>query len=471
MAQPDRNLTNIDAPSAYRDRIASMDDDGKRKWVFPRKPIGRFYNARTWFSYLLLAIMFMGPFITINGRPFLLLNIIERKFIILGMAFWPQDSFIFVLATLTFVVGILLFTVIFGRLFCGWACPQTIFMEMVFRKIEYLIDGNANKQRKLKAQKWNAEKIFKRVLKHGIFWILSFIIGNTFLAYIIGKDELFEIITSPVSEHAGGFAIMLLFTTLFYYVYASFREQVCTQICPYGRLQSVLLDDKSIVVAYDFIRGEKRGNPKKNSTEVLGDCIDCNQCVEVCPTGIDIRNGTQLECVNCTACIDACDTVMDKVKRPRGLIRYDSFLGIRTGEKLSLNFRNIGYSVLLVVLVAFFFFLLVTRSDVESTILRSYGTMYQEVGNNHFTNLYTVKVLNKTFDDLPLRFELLEPEGTLTMVGADLTVKGQDKTEGVFFVDLSGELLNGTETSLKIAVYSGDRLLETVNTSFMGPRN
>ncbi len=470
MSQPDRNLTNIDAPSAYRDRIASIDEEGKRKWVFPRKPSGRFYDARTWFSYLLLLIMFSGPFITINGRPFLLLNIIERKFIILGMAFWPQDSFIFVLATLTFVVGILLFTVIFGRLFCGWACPQTIFMEMVFRKIEYFIDGNANKQRKLKAQSWNAEKIFKRVLKHGVFWALSFIIGNTFLAYIIGKDELFKIITSPVSEHAFGFTIMVIFTSVFYYIYAFFREQICTQICPYGRFQSVLLDDKSIVVAYDYIRGEKRGRPKKNSTEDLGDCIDCNQCVEVCPTGIDIRNGTQLECVNCTACIDACDHVMDKVKKPRGLIRYDSFNGIRTGETLNLNFRNIGYSAVLVALVVFFFILLGTRSDVESTILRSYGTMYQEVGDNHFTNLYTIKVLNKTFDDLFIRLELLEPEGTLTMVGNDLKISGQDKTEGAFFVDLSGDLLDGTEAKLKIAVYSGDRLLEKVKTSFMGPR-
>ena len=470
MAQPDRNLTNIDAPSAYRDRIASIDEDGKRKWVFPRKPSGRFYNARTWFSYLLLAIMFSGPFITINSRPFLLLNIIERKFIILGMAFWPQDSFIFVLATLTFVVGILLFTVIYGRLFCGWACPQTIFMEMVFRKIEYLIDGNANKQRKLKAQAWNAEKVFKRVLKHAIFWVLSFIIGNTFLAYIIGKDELFQIITAPVSEHVGGFTIMVLFTTMFYYVYAFFREQICTQICPYGRLQSVLLDDKSIVVAYDFNRGEQRGKPKKNSIEELGDCIDCNQCVEVCPTGIDIRNGTQLECVNCTACIDACDNVMEKVKKPRGLIRYDSFNGIRTGETFGLNFRNIGYSAILIALIFFFFLLLVRRSDVESTILRSYGTMYQEVGQNHFTNLYTVKVLNKTFNDLPLRLELLEPEGTLTMVGGAIKVSGQDKSEGAFFVDLSGDILDGTETKLKIAVHSGDRLLETVKTSFMGPR-
>lgn len=470
MSLQDRHLTNIDAPSAYRDRIASMGDDGKRKWVFPRKPSGRFYNARTWFSYLLLAIMFAGPFITINGRPFLLLNILERKFIILGMAFWPQDSYIFVLATLTFVVGIILFTVIFGRLFCGWACPQTIFMEMVFRKIEYLIDGNANKQRKLKAQAWNAEKIFKRTLKHGIFWVLSFIIGNTFLAYIIGKDELFKIITSPVSEHAGGFAVMLLFTTLFYYIYAFFREQVCTQICPYGRFQSVLLDDKSIVVAYDFKRGETRGNPKKNKTENLGDCIDCNQCVDVCPTGIDIRNGTQLECVNCTACIDACDSVMDKVNKPLGLIRYDSFDGIRTGEKLSLNFRNIGYTVILLALTIFFFVLLLTRSDVESTILRSYGTLYQESGDNKYTNLYTVKVLNKTFNEMPIRLELLEPEGTLKMVGDDLSIQGQDKTEGAFFIELSGDLLDGTETGVKIGVSTGDRQLETIKTSFMGPR-
>ncbi len=470
MGQPDRNLTNIDAPADYRDRIATIDDSGKRKWIFPRKPKGRFYDARTWFSYLLLAIMFSGPFITINGRPLLLLNIIERKFIILGMAFWPQDSFIFVLATLTFVVGIVLFTVVFGRLFCGWACPQTIFLEMVFRKIEYQIDGDANKQRKLAEQSWNTEKILKRILKHAIFFALSFVIGNTFLAYVIGKDELFTIITEPVSAHITGFSLMLIFSFLFYYVFAFFREQACTQVCPYGRFQSVLLDDKSIVVAYDFIRGEKRGNPKKNSTEELGDCIDCDQCVEVCPTGIDIRNGTQLECVNCTACIDACDTVMDKVERPRGLIRYDSFDGIHTGARMGLNFRNIGYSTILLALIGFFFLLLVTRADVESTILRAYGTLYQDAGNNHYTNLYTVRLLNKTFEELPIRLELLEPEGTLTMVGNDLKISGQNKTEGSFFIDLSGDLLDGTETKLKIAVHSGDRHLETVKTSFMGPR-
>lgn len=467
----DRKLTNIDTPAEYRDRIASIDDSGKRIWIFPRKPKGKFYDARTWFSYFLLAIMFAGPFITINGRPLLLLNIIERKFIIFGMAFWPQDSYIFVLATLTFIVGIILFTVIFGRLFCGWACPQTVFLEMVFRKIEYLIDGNAQSQRKLSKQAWNGTKLLKRVLKHSIYFALSFLIGNTFLAYIIGKDELFKIILEPISAHMTGFSIMLVFSFLFYYVFAFFREQACTQVCPYGRFQSVLLDDKSIVVAYDFVRGEKRGNPKKHLSETLGDCIDCNQCVEVCPTGIDIRNGTQLECVNCTACIDACDSVMEKVKKPKGLIRYTSFDGISKGEKLSLNFRNLGYSAILTLLTFFFFFLLFTRSDVETTILRSYGTLYQEAGDNHFTNLYTVRVLNKTFDEMPIHLELLEPIGEITMIGSGLSIKEQDKTEGAFFVNLSGDILNGTETNVKIAVYTGDRLLETVKTSFMGPRN
>lgn len=471
MGNPHRELTNIDAPSEYRDRIASVNDDGKRNWVFPRKPEGRFYNYRTWVSYLLLAIMFLGPFIKINDRPILLLNILERKFIILGMAFWPQDSYIFVLATLAFVVGILLFTVIYGRLFCGWICPQTIFMEMVYRKIEYLIEGNAVKQTKLNKQEWNLEKIFKRFVKHGIFFGISFVIGNTFLAYIIGVDELFTIITDPVSEHATGFSIMILFSLTFYFIYASFREQVCTLVCPYGRFQSVLLDDKSIVVAYDFKRGENRGNPKQKKNETLGDCIDCHQCVDVCPTGIDIRNGTQLECVNCTACIDACDTVMTRVKKPLGLIRYASFNEIESGKKNKMDFRNLGYSAILVLLTIVFFFLLITRSDVETTVLRSYGTLYQDLGNGRITNLFSLKILNKTFDKMPIRIELIEPDGMINRIGDALVVSGQDKTEGAFFIELDNKVLTGTETKIKLAVYSNDRYLETVKTSFMGPRN
>ncbi|HEM48577.1 MAG TPA: 4Fe-4S binding protein, partial [Caldithrix sp.] len=274
----------------FRDKLSTVDQQGKRVWIFPKKPSGPFYSARTWMSLLLIIILFSGPFIKINGKPILLLNILERKFIIFGIGFWPQDFYLFVLATITLIVFIVLFTVVYGRLFCGWACPQTVFMEMVFRKIEYWIEGDAQKQRQLNKTPMNFQKFIKKASKHTIFYAISFLIGNTFLAYIIGIEELKKIITDPPSQHLVGLTAMILFSGTFYYIFAFFREQVCTLVCPYGRLQGVLLDQNSIVVAYDFIRGEPRGKIRKNEAgHKKGDCVDCNQCVEVCPTGIDIR--------------------------------------------------------------------------------------------------------------------------------------------------------------------------------------
>lgn len=455
---------------SYRDKIATIDDSGKRAWVYPRKPAGPFHRARAWVAALLLGFLFLAPFIKINGQPLLLFNILERKFVIFGMAFWPQDFHLFVLAMIAGIVAILLFTVVFGRLFCGWACPQTIFMEMVFRKIEYFIEGDARAQRKLKAAPWTAEKIFKRVSKHGIFWGISFLIGNTFLAYIIGIDELKILVTDPPSQHLGGLTAMVLFSSAFYFIFAWFREQVCVLVCPYGRLQSVLLDNKSVVVAYDWIRGEKRGHFKKSQPrDDLGDCIDCHQCVDVCPTGIDIRDGTQLECVNCTACIDACDSVMTKVGLPKGLIRYDSYDGIKNGEKLRFTPRMVGYSSVLILIVAVLTALIFSRNDVETTILRSPGTLYQEVGPQQYTNLYTLKMVNKTFGSLPVSLRLVEPEGELRMVGADLTIEEQGIAQGAFFVELNEAVLTGVKTPIRIEVHSGERVLETVKTGFMGP--
>ena len=279
---------------------------------------GRFYRGRTWLSWLLLAIMFAGPFVRINGNPLLLFNVVERKFVILGQIFWPQDMIMFAVALLIFVTGILVFTAAYGRLWCGWTCPQTVLMEMVFRKIEYLIEGDSHQQRALDKAPWTAAKIRKKVGKHAIFFGLSFIVGNTLLAYIIGTEQLFQIVTDSPAKHLEGLTAMILFTLVFYAIFARFREQACTFICPYGRLQSTLLDENTIVVAYDYKRGEKRGPWRRGQpleqrqAAGHGDCIACRQCVAVCPTGIDIRNGTQMECVHCTACIDACDDVMDK---------------------------------------------------------------------------------------------------------------------------------------------------------------
>ncbi|HQV34545.1 MAG TPA: cytochrome c oxidase accessory protein CcoG, partial [Calditrichia bacterium] len=386
---------------------------------------------------------------------------------------------LFALSFLTLVVFIILFTVAFGRLFCGWACPQTIFMEMVFRKIEYWIEGDAPKQRRLNKGPWTFEKVWKKSLKYVIFYAISFFIGNTFLAYIIGTDELFKIITAPPSEHLSGFIAMVAFTSVFFMVFSWFREQACLMVCPYGRLQGVLLDKDSVVISYDFNRGEPRGKLKKSAKtqdaqELVmeqvsdqGDCIDCGLCVQVCPTGIDIRNGTQLECVNCTACIDACDSIMDKVGKPKGLIRYSSFNAISEGKGFHLTPRIIGYSVVLVILLSVVTFLMMSRVSIETTILRTPGMLYQETPDGRLQNLYNIQVVNKTSDTQHITLRLKGTGEQIPMVsGTELLVKPEGLGESALFVKLSPEQLTGKVTPIEIEVYHQDKLLEVVKTNF-----
>nr|MBP6825403.1 4Fe-4S binding protein [Saprospiraceae bacterium] len=255
--------TVIEDNEEYRDHIATVDQSGKRIWLYPKKPSGRFYNARTWVSFAFLAIFLLMPFIKIDGEQFLQFNVLERRFVLFGLVFTPQDFHLFVLAMLTFIVFIILFTVVYGRLFCGWVCPQTVFMEMFFRKIEYWIEGDTNEQRRLDKAPWTADKIRKKTIKHLVFFIIGVVVSNYFLAYIIGMDAVIAIIREPVDANFGGFIAMLIFSGIFYGVFARLREQVCTTICPYGRLQGVLLVHDSIVVAYDHVRGEPRGKLKK----------------------------------------------------------------------------------------------------------------------------------------------------------------------------------------------------------------
>ncbi len=455
----------------YRDHIGTVDEAGKRVWVYPKKPSGPFYNARIIISLILLAVFLAGPFLRIGGHPVLMLDFLQRKFYILGVAFWPQDLHLFGLAFITMVVFIILFTVVFGRLFCGWACPQTIFMEMVFRRIEYLIEGDARAQRKLNAAPWSINKLLRKGLKLSIFYAISFIIGNTFLAYIIGSEALLEIIATPVSDHLGGFIAMMIFSFVFFGVFAWFREQVCVLVCPYGRLQGVLLDQNSVVVHYDFIRGEPRGKGKRSAASDLGDCIDCYQCVDVCPTGIDIRNGTQLECVNCTACIDACNSVMTKINKPKGLIRYASFNGIRKGDQRLFTPRMAGYSAVLSALLILLTVLLLTRTPVETTILRTPGVMYQELDNGWIRNLYNIKVVNKTYERIPIELRLIQPtDGSISMI-SNLVVEEEALQQSAFFVDLSPAVITGNKVQLVIEIWSNDKKLETINTGFIAPRN
>jgi cytochrome c oxidase accessory protein FixG len=456
---------------SFRDRIATVDATGKRKWVYAQRPKGIFYTIRTWVSRGFFLLFFTLPFLKFNDRPLFLFNIPEAKFIIFGKVFWPQDFFIFGLAMVTFIIIIVLFTAAFGRLFCGWVCPQTVFMEMLFRKLEYFIEGDAAQQKMLAKSPWNARKIRIKVTKHLSFYFLAFIIANYFLAYVIGVDNLKKIITEPITEHFVGFLSIAIFSAVFYAVYAFFREQVCTVVCPYGRLQSVLLDRNSMIVAYDHKRGEPRGKFKKNEKPATqGDCVDCFQCVKVCPTGIDIRNGTQMECVGCTACIDACNKMMDAVGQPRGLVRYASENGIANGDSLHYTPRMKFYTLILIVLTGLLTTLLVTRKDVGGTIVRAGGMLYQEVGTDSISNLYTIKVANKTMKDLSLRLKLEGAPGRILEVeGADILVKREDQGKGSFFIVLPKSYISERKIKLKVGLYQGANKITTISTNFMGP--
>lgn len=460
----------------FRDHLATADKEGHRKWVYPRKPRGRYYRARIWLTWVLLTIMFAGPFIKINGNPLLMINVVERKFSILGVIFWPQDNLVFALGLLLFLMGIAVFTAAFGRLWCGYACPQTVLMEMVFRRIEYWIEGDAPAQKKLDQAPWTVIKVGKKLFKHGIFLGLSFIIGNTLLAYIIGIDALKDLILDDPRRHLAGLGFMGLFTLLFYGIFARFREQACTFICPYGRLQATLLDENSIVVGYDYKRGEMRSKLQRVETAVdrsargAGDCIDCFQCVSVCPTGIDIRNGTQMECVNCTACIDACDEVMDKIGRRRGLIRYASLNGIEKGEPLRVTPRLVGYGVILLCLGLGLLALLVTRSPVDTTLLRAPGALFQKAPEGRISNLYLLKLTNKTHHQMPVQLKLDNVDGRLTVLGGQLDLPAETQTEASVLVEIAPERLRSGTTPIVVGVYAGGKMLNQVKTVFVGPR-
>ena len=465
-------LNPDDENKTYRNELATVTKEGKRKWIFPKKPHGRFYNARNIVTTILLFILFVTPFIKLNGYPFILFDFPNRNFILFGIPFGPHDFFLFVLAMIATLVFIILFTAIFGRVFCGWACPQTIFMEMVFRKIEYWIEGDYREQKKLKAAPWTGKKIFKKGTKHGIFFAISFIIANFFLAYIIGMDKLIGIVTDPPSKHLQGLIAITIFSGVFYWIFSYFREQVCTLVCPYGRLQGVLLDRDSVVIAYDHVRGEPRGKIKKNEDQSnLGDCIDCRMCVDVCPTGIDIRDGIQLECVNCTACIDACDEVMDKVNRPRKLIKYASINSIEKKTKFRFTPRAIVYSVLLFILTGILSYLLVTRTDFSVNILRTPGMLFQEQPGDKVSNLYDINVVNKTFKKADINLKLDNIEGKLQVIGKKLEVDPQGIIDAKFLLIVPKSNIHGMVTPIKISVYNRDKLIKEISTSLLGPVN
>ena len=465
---------NHETEDSFRDHLATIDKSGKRIWVYAKKPSGSLTTARNILGFFLLAFFISAPFIKIDGEQLLLFDFIHRKFVFFGTQFWPQDFHLFFLVMITVMVFVILFTVTYGRLFCGWACPQTIFMELIFRRIEYWMEGSPAKQKELARAPWNFNKIWRKTLKHLMFYGISFMIGNYFLMYLIGSDSWMKLVTDNPENHLAGLLGMTVFSFIFYFIFSWFREQVCTIVCPYGRLQGVLLDKNSIVISYDYQRGEKRALYKPNEireSQGKGDCVDCLQCVQVCPTGIDIRNGTQLECINCACCIDACNAVMKRYKFRKGLIRYASEKMVVGNEKFRLTTRIFAYSGVLLLLIGVIIYFLSSRNPVESTVLRKPGMLYQDMGNGIISNLYDIKLVNKTNSDYPVELRLLSHDGTIQIIGNQVLLKKQSTGESTFFVFIDKKHISSSGNKLKIGVFSNGKELDETTATFIGPKN
>lgn len=457
--------------NSFRDQLYNTDTGGRRIGFFPKRPSGRYYRARIWVSVFLLIIFFGLPWLKAGGEPVFLLGVLERKFILFGLTFWPQDFLLFALLILAFIIFVFLVTAVLGRIWCGWACPQTIFLEMVFRRIEYWIEGDAAAQRRLKGSDWNWEKVWKRALKHGVFLVIAFAVSHTVLAFFLGMDNVLDYVRHSPGAHPILFGAVLLNTGVFYFVFAWFREQACIYMCPYGRLQGVLLDNESLVISYDYRRGEPRGKLKKDGAAFgQGDCIDCKQCIAVCPTGIDIRNGTQLECVNCTACIDACDAIMDKVHKPRGLVRYASQRQIEKGGSFRFTTRSYLYFAVLVAFLSAFTVLLISSGDIKTTLLRAPGQTFTMTEDGAVSNLFLLTVVNKVEKERTFTFRLPESEGKITVLGEKgFHVGERGQGEAALLVTLPPHALKGLSFGLRIDMLEDGEVLRSFNTRFSGP--
>jgi cytochrome c oxidase accessory protein FixG len=465
-----------DEHDTFRNELSSVAPDGRRRWIYARQPSGRIYRARTVVSWFLLAFLFLAPFVRVGGLPLMLFNILERKFVLFGVLFWPQDFYQIVLIALTGLVTLALSTAAVGRIWCGWLCPQTIFLEMLFRKIEYGIEGSAAEQLRRNRGPWTSERISKRAIKLAVFFALSFLIANTFLAYIIGSDALWTIVTDSPRRHLAGLTAITIFSVVFFLVFARFREQACVLACPYGRVMSSIIDRHTVTVTYDTRRGEPRGKLARepggdaSRAAAAGDCVDCHQCVTVCPTGIDIRNGIQLECVSCAACIDACNDVMRRVSRPPGLIRHTSHAAISGDARRQPTARVLAYVVVWVLLVSAVAFVLIRRTPLDAVVLRQPGTLYATLANGDVTNFYNVQVFNRTRHARPYLLAAVAPAGaTLTPLGLSGEVPAHGLIEGRMLVTVPSGAVVAGGNRVTFEVRDGRQLIERFDSSFVAP--
>ena len=388
------------------ERFGRLDDSGRRETIYPARVSGVYSRRKLVIHSILLLIYLVLPWLTINGMPVIWFDIPERYFAFFGMVFNAQDFYIFFF--LLSGIGFLLIvaSALWGRVWCGWACPQTVFLDGVFRRIEYWIEGSAVRRRRVDMGQWNLKTYFKKMVKHFVFLVVCLILTHTFLAYFVPVSELMNMVIDDPRENVSVFLWMVFITLAIYLNFAWFREQWCLVMCPYGRLQSALQDDDTVLIGYDEQRGEPRGKARSENT---GDCVDCKRCVAVCTTGIDIRRGLQLECLGCTQCIDACNQIMFRLGRPPGLIRYDSLNGFEGRERRFFRPRVFFYlgAAILGLLVGGIMSLNVSPIDIH--ISRGQGTPFI-IEEGQVRNKFLIRLVNKVNRDVPVRIESVSPE-------------------------------------------------------------
>jgi len=394
-------------PEAEERVLSTMNRDGTRRWIRPRLSKGVFLKRRRIVGWGLILMFTLTPYLRMNGKPLILLDIPHREFTLFGTTFLPTDTMFLMLLLVGIFVSIFLMTALFGRVWCGWACPQTVYMELIFRPIEQLLEGTRAQQLKLDREGPNV----RRLLKFFVYLFVSMFLAHTFLAYFVGVETLFRWVRQSPFEHPAAFVVMTVTTLLMLLDFGYFREQVCLVACPYGRFQSVMLDRNSAIVGYDYNRGEPRGKRRKGqSADKLGDCIDCGACVTTCPTGIDIREGLQMECIGCTQCIDACDAIMERIDKPRGLIRYTSQAILETGKRKLVRPRVIAYPLLLVLVFGALGFSLADKDSADITVLRGLGNPFVELPSGEISNQIRVKIVNRSGAERDYLIELLDAD-------------------------------------------------------------
>lgn len=451
-------------PLAENDTVATIGDGGRRVWLYPLRVWGRFVTARTLFGWFLFAALLIAPWIDVGGHPAMLFDIPRRRFYLWGLTLFATDANYLLFLFGTFIFSVFFFTALLGRVWCGWACPQTVFLEGIIRPIEHLIEGPPSQRKKLDAAPWTAGKIWKKGLKLTAFLVVAGGITTTVVAYFIGRDGVLEAQANPWA-HPVAFSFFVGITAVLMFDFTWFREQVCVVACPYGRFQSVLMDADSLTIGYDVARGEPRGKPRDAG---VGDCVDCKKCVQVCPTGIDIRKGVQMECINCAACIDACDSVMDRLGRARGLIRYTSENALATGRVRLVRPRVIAYAVVLVAIGTGFATALTMRQPVELAVTRPPGDPFVVRPDGQLQNMVRLRISNKGSQAHTFTATVVEPaDGSLHLPIPEMVV--QPDAVAQFPVLLVRPAPGERQSPFVIRVTGDDGFEDTVEAVFLAP--